>query len=259
MTLEEYILNPMGKSNAVLNAAARESIRQMYKIKFDNILLRENGRIEYQLYEDSKKNTYWIYAKIPSESVANFYYDVVFKFYANQDIKDAGKNLFKYNIQFYSNDPAFVYTYAYVFAHKKLFINELIPKMSKTALKTAAKQKNPTKDIGYVKIIYFAYLLMVNRKLNLINKFKSEAKPFDFVYLFSQIMDADQKIAERQDAGNKISKKKKRTVDKRLAQNVKRITGEKGLGNLQVRTTKRVGTIKNKASGIKFVKRTKRR
>ena len=77
MTLEQYILNPMGKNNAVLNASTREIMRKTYTSKFDNILLREHGKIEYYLYEDSKNNAYWMDAKIPSETVKNFYYDVV--------------------------------------------------------------------------------------------------------------------------------------------------------------------------------------
>ena len=39
MTLDEYIKNPMGKDNAVLNATTRELIRAQYSAKFDNILL----------------------------------------------------------------------------------------------------------------------------------------------------------------------------------------------------------------------------
>ena len=51
MTLEQYILNPMGKNNAVMNASTREIMRKTYIHKFDNLLLRESGYIKYTTYE----------------------------------------------------------------------------------------------------------------------------------------------------------------------------------------------------------------
>ena len=39
MTYEEYIKNPMGKDNAVLNNISREAMRTVDTNKFDNILL----------------------------------------------------------------------------------------------------------------------------------------------------------------------------------------------------------------------------
>ena len=47
MSLNQYILNPALKSNAVLNASTRELIKKSYESKFDNIMLRENGKITY--------------------------------------------------------------------------------------------------------------------------------------------------------------------------------------------------------------------
>ena len=259
MTLDEYILNPMGKKNAVLNAAAREGIRKMYKFKFDNIMLRENGKLKYHLFKKSDDNTYWAYFKIPSETVKDFYYDVVFKFYADNDVKDAGRNLFKYNIKFFSNDPAFTFTYAYVFAKNHLFVEELMRKMSTKALKTAAVEKNPNDVIGYVKIIYFAYLVMENRNLNKISKFESEAKPFDLAYLYKEIENTDDKIEERQEEGKGVSHKKKLTVDKKTGKRIQRMSKGKDTSRLQISTTKRVKKIKSATKNSKFVRTTKKK
>ena len=54
MTFEDYINNPMGKGSAVMSAAHREVMRMQYKKKFDNILLREKGKLDYRLFKDSK-------------------------------------------------------------------------------------------------------------------------------------------------------------------------------------------------------------
>lgn len=259
MTLEQYILNPMGKNNAVLNASTREIMRKTYSSKFDNILLREHGKIEYYLYEDSKNNAYWMYAKIPSETVKNFYYDVVLKFTANENVKSAGTDLFKYNVRFYSNDPAFVYTYAHVFSKNDLFIKELSSKMSKQALKKAAVEKNPGNDIGYVKTIYFAYLLMKNRNLNKLNRFKSESKPLDPRLLLSFIEYADTKIEKRQEEGAKVNKRKKTTLDNKSLSKVKKyFNNDTNLERVNITTSKKVKNIKQKNS-VKSVSKVKRK
>ena len=60
MTFEEYILNPMQKQGKVFNATMREAMRNSYKTKFDNILLREAGKINYYKFKDSKNNVFYI-------------------------------------------------------------------------------------------------------------------------------------------------------------------------------------------------------
>lgn len=261
MTFDQYILNPMGKNNAVLSSIARENIRKTYMVKFDNILLREHGRIEYNLYKDQKSNTYWAHIKVPSEVVKDFYYDVVLKFFANEKVGLGGEDLFKYQVKFYSNDPSFVYTYAHVFRNNNLFINELSSKMSKEALRKAPKEKNPTNDVGYVKALYFAYLIMQNRKLNKKSKFENESKPLDLKTLIYSIEDADEKIRKRQEEGAKVSKRKKIVVDKSTARNlIGNIKHDVNMDRLQVTTTKAVTKIKrstniNKSKTVGSVKR----
>ena len=61
MSLEQYILNPALKTNAILNASTRELIKKSYQQKFDNIMLRENGKVTYYLYTETDKNIYWAY------------------------------------------------------------------------------------------------------------------------------------------------------------------------------------------------------
>ena len=241
MTLENYILNPMGKKNAVLNATAREAIKSSYSQKFGNIMVREHGIINYRLYKDTKKNHFYAHFKIPSETVDNFYYDVVLKFYTNENVEESGRNLLKYYVKFYSNDPAFVYTYAYVFSHNGLLVDELKPRMSKKALSTKAKEKNPYNQVGYVKTIYFAYLFMLNRGLTNLNRFEAESIEFDKKYLLNNVEDADKKVEEREEEQKKIVKKKKREVNNK--------------GNREpspdVSKSKKIGVTKTSTSSIK--------
>jgi hypothetical protein len=259
LTLESYILNPMGKNNAVLNAATREMMKKIYMNKFDNLMVREKGRMEYHLYTDQKKNQYWAHIKIPSETVEKFYYDIVFKFY-NSAENSSQKDLFKWNVQFFSNDPAFVYTYAHTFINKNYFIKELSSKMSKEAIKSEAKEKNPNDNVGYVKTIYFAYLFLQNRNFNKIGRFENEATPLIAKELLSNVMPADEKINLRQEEGRHVSKRKKKTLTQDQLRNIKKVTGNNlNLGGrVNVTTTNRIKTIKSSIN-TKGVKTTKRK
>ena len=47
MTFDEYINNPMGIKSAVISN--REMYRKMYTEKFDKVMVREVGKMDYQL------------------------------------------------------------------------------------------------------------------------------------------------------------------------------------------------------------------
>lgn len=251
MTLEEYIKNPF-PGNSV-PALAREGIKNTYKAKFDNVLLRENGKINYFLYKDEKKNIYYAHIKVPSEVIENFYYDTIFKFFADSSITENGRNLEKYNVQFYSNDPAFVFTYCHAFIKNKLFITELSDKMSKEAIKERAKERNPKDLSGYVKSIYFAYLFMKER--GLLNKSSwTQAPDVDFKYFLSSIEHADFKIAKRQEEETKRDKRKKIKVDKDTLKNIQKIGIRDSDKKRLVVTTDKIKTVK-KTQAINSVKK----
>ena len=110
MTFDQYIQNPMGIKNAVISN--REMYRTMYTEKLNKILVREASKVEYYLYKS--RTAYYAYIKVQSEVVPKFTYDVVIKFTEPKDgVVDV--TLKKYDIKFYSNDPAFVYTFAHAF------------------------------------------------------------------------------------------------------------------------------------------------
>lgn len=240
ITLEQYILNPQIKSNAVLNATAREAIRNSYKQKFDAVMMREHGRFEYSLFYDKKSNRYFAHIKVPSEVIVKFYYDTVIEFYTDANISNT-EDLLKYKVRFYSNDPAFVYTHAYSFSQNNLFINELSSKMSKKALHKEAKEKNPNNQIGYVKSIYFAYLYIKEKGLNNRSKFEGEAKKFSRLALASDITDADTKVADREAEGDKLNKlKKKNKPQQKESKNISLVKP-----SLKIKSTKTTGTVKS--------------
>jgi len=257
MTLEDYISNPMGKNNATFTPLVREAIKNNYKAKFDNVMLREKGKMGYYLYRDRDNNIYYAHLKVPSEVIENFYYDVVFKFYTSSDNDTAGgTNLKKFDIQFFSNDPAFVYNHAHTFMEKGLFLNELEFKMSKEAIQKKAVVKNPNDSVGYVKSLYFAYLYMEERGLYKTISYIS-AEKFNLMNMASQIMGADLKIALREEEEKKRDKKKKLVVDKDLAKKLGKYNLSDKAKSRLVTTTGKTSTIK-KTSAINSTKTTKR-
>lgn len=219
MTLEEYIKNPMGKNNAVFSQ--KDMYRDLYTKKFDAVIAREAGRINYRLYKDNDKR-YLMHLKIPSEVVSKFYYDVVLEFTTTDAAIAAQNSLKNYEVKFFSNDPAFVFTHAYSFAQNKLFIEDLKPKMSKKALNDKAEVRNPQNIVGYVKSIYFAYLFITLRGLDKKVTWLSEGVTYNKNDLLNFVEDADKKVADRIALGEEAEKakaKKKKDEKKPIGNN----------------------------------------
>lgn len=208
LTFEQYINNPMGKNNAVFSG--RELFRAKYIDALDKLYVREGGKIDYVLY--TKGDNYYIYLKIPSEVVENFYYDVVVEFYPSSGSISNSKSLSDYDVRFFSNDPSFVFTYAYVFSKNDMFIKDLSSKMSKEALKKSPNERNPGYQVGYVKSLYFTYLIMKNKGLFSKLRYDGTDK-YNPKALLQMITPADEKIRERQELGSAAkAKRNKRTA-----------------------------------------------
>ena len=138
--------------------------------------------------------------------------------------------------------------------------------LSKQALKEKDVVRNPKDEIGYVKSLYFAYLLLQHWGLNKLSRFKSDATPLQASFLINNIEPADSKVAARIEADKKIShSKKNNTLSQDTYRKVKRIIGNSvdlSNSNLKVATTKTIAPKKSHISNIKktsTVKTTKRK
>jgi hypothetical protein len=249
----------MGKKNAVFSL--REMFRSKYVEKLDKILLREMGRVKYILYKNGDK--YLIHLKVPSEVIEKFYYDTVIEFYTDDDNIKLGGGLENYFVKFYSNDPAYVYTFAHAFLKNDLFIKDLEPRMSKLALEHRAKIKNPKDVVGYVKSIYFAWLIIKNYGLMRKVNFDTYGQKYDLKLFLNTIEPADSKVEKRKEAGKELIKKqsieKKKEANKKdvarnqdikspISKNIKTtsVINNKIKINSNIRSTKKVGLSKKK-------------
>lgn len=212
MTYNQYIQNPMGGSFFT----QREMFRALYTEKLNKILVRETGRVKYFLYKDGER--YLVHVKVPSEVIEKFYYDTVIEFYTDNPNTKLSNQLDDYFVRFYSNDPAFVYTFAYSFLKNGIFIKDLVPRMSKKAVEEAAKIKNPKNIVGYVKSIYFAYLIIKNYGLMKKINFDTYGKPFKLKEVLASIEHADLKVLKRKEADELLNKKKK--IEKKKEQQI---------------------------------------
>ena len=230
MTFQEYIYNPLGKKSAVFSQ--RDMYKDLYTKKYGAILLRENGTFHTELFQDERRDRFFIYMRIPSEVVEKFYYDVVVEFYPIEGANSTDSTLNNYGVRFFSNDPAFVFTYEYVFSKNDLFIKELKPKASKVALRRKPEERNPYEIPGYVKSLYFCYLHMKSRSLFNKVHWKHYAKPFRLKELLDKITPSDKKVADRQRLGEEVQKRKAAEARKKRNEEI---------SNKQQRST----TIKN--------------
>lgn len=256
MTFEDYIVNPLGKNNAVFSN--RDMYKNLYTEKWDRILLREAGKINYKVFRDSSNDIYYIYINIPSEIVPKFYYDVVVQLYPIGEENVLHTNLKNYGVRFYSNDPSFVFTYLRVFLKHDMFIESLKNKSPRLALKKDPVEKNPQEIIGYVKSLYFAYLFMKSK--NLFNKtyLNTICATYHKGVLDGMVRDASSVIAKRQELGEKLAKDKAK--EKRRAINTAEANRKKSLDSRTptIGSDLKIGTVSTtkRTNGINAVKHT---
>lgn len=256
MTFNEYIKNPAGKDNAVYSG--REMFKKMYTDKYSKVMTREAGHMSNGLYIKGNSiinaSDYIMHLRVPSETVAHFFYDVVVCFSTSNAIHAIGNDLFDYDVKFFSNDPAFVFTFAHSFIKNKMFFEDLRSKMSKKAIEERAKVRNPKDVIGYVKTIYFAYLYMKDHGYNKKSQW-STAISYNPRYLLDDVMPADQKIALRQErSGEKADNSKPIEKKKHFEVQGNNITRRRGAGRLtrkvnRVNRAKKAGVVNTVHTG----------
>lgn len=90
---------------------------------------------------------------VPSEVfLTELYYDVVVRFL---NVSDTGIDN-NTHVQFYSNSPAFLFTFAYIYNSNGLLYDKMIQKVGKFALTTPPTKTNPKRILGLEKSLYFA-------------------------------------------------------------------------------------------------------
>jgi hypothetical protein len=139
-----------------------------------------------------------------------------------------------------------VYTFAHAFLKNDLLIKDLEPRMSKLAIEHRAKIKNPKDIVGYVKSIFFAWLVMKNYGLMRKVNFDTYGQRYDLKSFLNTIEPADSKVEKRKEAGKELIKK--RDIEKKkedVKKDIERNKGIKSPMTKNIRTTSVIGLKKS--------------
>ena len=238
MNLEEYIRNPMGKGNAV--DSQRFVYEELYTKKFNLLIAREAGIWKTQCIIANDKE-YYFYIQIPSESVEHFFWDTVIEFKTNDSDIEKSPSLQKYDIKFFSNDPAFMFNFARAFDKNKMLIEKLKKNIPKTAFKLESKERNPQGIVGYVKSLYFAYLYIKLRGLFSKAVWKDNRSTLTISSLADKIIPTDRKMDLYNEAKHAANLRKKTLAIKNSEM---KASYNSTLNTSKVKTVPRTSTVR---------------
>ena len=152
LTFQQFLQNPTGPYSAYFGR--RADIKRDLNHRFGKLLA--TGKISCYNYKE--KDSYIFHVKIPSETFSTILYDVVIKLDPLIEGSKTDSTLLNYKVSFFSNSPAFVFTYAWVFNKDGNLIPFLKHRIDDRALKEEPKVKNPIHVYGFEKSLYFALL-----------------------------------------------------------------------------------------------------
>lgn len=181
----EFYNNPSGKGNTAMGISV---IKGEYSKRFD-ALKKKGLEFSINVYKESETSFYF-HIKLPSETKLNNY-DTVIHFFDDFSDGKSG-NLKNYNVNFFSNCPSFIYTFATVYNETGLLIDFLGDKFNDEVLRKLPEHRNPDMNLSYDKSIFFAchYIMTDSRYLQrfYLNRI---CEPFDKDKLRSIIRDED--------------------------------------------------------------------
>lgn len=209
MTLNEYVVSPLGKGDSSL-PGGKLLIKQL-EDKYA-VLRKEKGNlIKMDYYFDPFSGNFYFHLIIPSETKRTNTYDVVICFQDPEKKHRSDLTLKDYDVTFFANTPSFAYTFAYVYNEYGLLIPFLANKLGKEMTTKAPIIRNQYEIVSYDKYLFFAakYILdskLMNKALHLKEKrfgqrsFSAKIRPL------SQIMKEYQQAAGKLKTSTKYKK-----------------------------------------------------
>lgn len=159
-TLSEFMRSPFG-------TPSMDKVTS-YSSKYQEF--RKDGKIKivgYTIVEDA----YYYHIRIPSESKdGKVSYDVVIRFFTDDESVKKENSLQNYFIQFFSNSPSFIYKYAVLYKQNGFLIEPLFNKMDQEFKDVLPEKTNPNMQLSYDKSIYFACRYLSEMKFRALSK-----------------------------------------------------------------------------------------
>lgn len=214
----DFIDNPMGRgSNAI---PSRQLIKEDLNNRLQKILDNKDKEITFKVYKG--KDDYYLHFLIPSESKRKNTYDVVLRFFLDDETKQFkdDSTVRKYHVQFFSNSPGFVYTFGHAFALHGLFIESLSDKYDEEVFNRMPVTRNPGEIVSYEKTTYFAMRYLLNNIKYLGKSYlDSVAKKFDEAEFKKSIRNTDRIQVEIKEEQRRVEREEKEEKEKSSKKN----------------------------------------
>jgi hypothetical protein len=100
-------------------------------------------------------------------------------------------------MKLFSNSPSFLFTYAYVYFHKDLIVDEFVPKLPPIAISTPPVIRNPVESLGFEKSTYVAARYMLDGFVlndSYIDRYGKMMNPIEEKRLFALIADPEKLV-----------------------------------------------------------------
>lgn len=207
MTLNEYVVNPLGKGDSSL-PGGKLLIKQLEDKYY--ALDREKGKlIKMDEYFDPYSGSFYFHLVIPSETKRTNTYDVVICF-QDPDKKHRGDLSIKdYDVTFFANTPSFAYTFAYVYNEYGLLIPFLANKLGKEMITKAPIVRNQYEIVSYDKYLFFAAKYILDSKMMNKAALQLKEKRFGQRSFSAKIRTLDQIMKEYKQAAGKLKTSKR--------------------------------------------------
>lgn len=120
------------------------------------------------------EDSYYYHIKVDSSSQksgrGNYQYDVIVRFFTDSPQVEKEHTLDNYFVQFYSNSPSFMYTYAYVYKQNGYLIDALYNKLDPDYIDTPPAKTNASERLCYDKSIYSACRYLMDKRNHILVK-----------------------------------------------------------------------------------------
>lgn len=248
-TISEFLQNPFRNRDNRVKSLGYEERYNSYKSRHKIVY-----KATTKLGDD-----YYIHCVVPSETNAGVNYDVVLRFFTDNIITKTNRMLTGYNVQFFSNSPAFMYKHAYSYNKAGYLIDTLYDKIDASYINTPPK--NNSDVMSYESTIYYTCrFLLDNRYRNLSKEDMVKIKEVKLERFFDSIKDFKTKKLERflidseKSTGQYITKEK--ILDKDMSDRKEKERPHK-TGTYVAKTPKKVagGRVVKKTSSKSTIKK----
>lgn len=189
LTIPEFLKDPA----VMINKTFRHEINKRgFYIRNKSVLERFSS-LEVHIYVENSNSIYY-HVIVPSELRANDY-DIVINLVAIEPDSDVDDWVVR---KVFSNNPAFIFEFGYVYFHSGILVEFLSNKYSQEILGKSPEQKNPKNIIGFDHSVYHAltYLWKNKDKYFDRNFINDNSLVFDKKYISERIKDQETVIRE---------------------------------------------------------------